>query len=90
MKKIHTPVFLSFLSFLSLLSSSPQFSSSISFHQLITINHGLHLRLIQTMCLHLSRSTLLRKPSPLIITFASNIFNTSTWKGFPWLAGGVL
>ena len=30
-------------------------------HQLITINHGLHLRLIQTLCLHLSRFTPLRK-----------------------------
>ena len=45
MKKIHTPVFLSFLSFLSLLlSSSSQLSSSLSLHQLIIINHGIHFR----------------------------------------------
>ena len=35
--------------------------SSLSFLQLNTINHDLHLRIIQTLCLHLSRSTPLRK-----------------------------
>jgi len=61
MKSFHILVFLSFLSFLSLLSSLTQLSSSLSFHQLFTKNHGLHLHLIQTLCLHLSRSTPLRK-----------------------------
>jgi len=36
-------------------------SSSLSFLQRITINSDLHLRIIQTLCLHLSRSTPLRK-----------------------------
>ena len=31
------------------------------FYRLITINHNLHLRSTQTLCLHLSRSTLMRK-----------------------------
>ena len=44
---------------ISLHSTQP--SSSLSFHQLITINYDLHLRIIQTSCLRLSRSTPLRK-----------------------------
>lgn len=45
--------------------------SCLSFHQLITINYGSHIHLIQT----LSYSTLLRKHSLLIITSALNFFS---------------
>lgn len=41
--------------------SCSQFSSNLSFHHLITINHDLYLRLTQTLCLPLSRSTPLHK-----------------------------
>ena len=52
-----------FLSYPSSLFFPPlhNFSQVFLFHQLIAINYGLHLRLIQTLCLHLSRSTPLRK-----------------------------
>ena len=45
----------------SLGSSYSQLSLSLSFHQLIKINHDLYLRLIQTPCLRLNRSTPLGK-----------------------------
>ena len=53
------------LSFPLVLSLSLSFfhftsSSSLSFHQLITINYDLHLYIVQTLCFHLSRSTPLR------------------------------
>ena len=61
-KCFYTPVFLSFL---SVLFQTPSFtsplSSNLSFHQPFTFNYGLHLHLIKTFCLHLSRSTPLRK-----------------------------
>ena len=73
MKKVSHPC-LSFLPVLPLSSSSTLLSSSPSFHQLITINHGIHLRLIQTLCLYLRRSTQLGKTlTPLLITSAPSI-----------------
>ena len=60
----HTHVSLCFLSvfrFRLLLSFYLTFSSSFSFLQLNTINCGLHLRIMQTLCLHFSRPTPLRK-----------------------------
>ena len=66
MKLFSHPCLFLFVSFLFLsLSSSFLFpftsSSSLAFLQLNTINYDLHLRIIQTLCLHLSRSTPLRK-----------------------------
>ena len=64
--QIFTPMFVS-LCFLSvfrfrlLLSFYLTFSSSFSFLQHNTINYGLHLRMMQTFCLHFSRPTPLRK-----------------------------
>ena len=54
------------LCFPSALSLSPPFLFPLhfqvfSFLQLNTINYDLHLRIIQTLCLHLSHSTPLRK-----------------------------
>ena len=54
-------VFLSVFLFRLLFSFYLTFSSSFSFLQLNTVNYGLHLGIIQTLCLHFSRSTSLRK-----------------------------
>ena len=62
--KMFSPSCLSFLPLLSLSASFFHFTSSSSFpfHQLITVNYyDLYLLIIQTLCLHLSRSTRLRK-----------------------------
>ena len=53
----HPCLFLFVSSFLFLL----HFFLKPSFLQLNTINHDLHLRIIQVLCLHFSRSTPLRK-----------------------------
>jgi len=56
-----------FLSFLPVPSPSFSFSfhftssSSLSFLRLGTVNYGLHLRIIRTLCLYSSRSTPLRE-----------------------------
>ena len=66
MNIVFTPLSVS-LCFLSALFLSsflfPLFtsSSSLSFLRLNIINYDLHLRIIQTLCLHFSRSTPLRK-----------------------------
>ena len=61
-KCFHTPVYLCFLTFLSqALSLTSLLFLSHSFHQLITTNYDLHLLIVQTLCLHSSRSTRLRK-----------------------------
>ena len=59
MKKVHAPIFLSFLSFSPFFFLLPQVFPFINFSQ--SINHDLHLRLIQTLCLHLSHSIPLHK-----------------------------
>ena len=66
MNIVFTPLSVSFrfLSGHSLSSSflfPLHFSSSLSILQLNTINYDLHLRIIQTLCLHLSNSTPLNK-----------------------------
>ena len=76
---VSTPLFVS-LSFSALFSSS-LLSLCLPFHQLNTINYELYLPKIQTLCLHLSRATQLHKPSPLIITSASN--NSTV---YPWVS----
>ena len=70
------PVLISFYSFLPV----HIFPQVFPFHRVITINHDLHLRLIQTLCLHLSHSTLPRKTLTSITTSASIVFNSSCWK----------
>ena len=64
MKIVSAPLSVS-LCILSVLFLSSSFSftssSSLSFLQFNIINHDLHLSLIQTLCLHLSYSTPLRK-----------------------------
>ena len=72
-----TPLFSSLLIFLShTFSSSTPLSLSLSLHQLNTMNYDFHLRIIEVLCLHLSRSTPLRK-APTIDHYLHRIIPTT-------------
>ena len=64
-----------------LLSSSTQLSSRVSFHQLVAISCDLHLRIIQTLCLHLSCSTPLCKTLTVDHYLPIEYFQTKLSKG---------